>query len=163
MIYIGYDTFNGCSKLTSLHIPNSVDSIGENAFHNCNKLDSIFCEGITPPKAPNGAFEDNTLKGSLFVPKGSKKAYEAVDPWRNFWNIEEVTSGGINISTCHNDITVKVQNGTITVCGAGYDTVVEIVDVSGNVVYTGQETTIEGLYSGLYIVKVGTKVTKVLI
>ena len=33
---IGYSAFRGCSSLTSITIPNSVTSIGGNAFHPCN-------------------------------------------------------------------------------------------------------------------------------
>ena len=31
----------------------------------------------------------------LYVPAGSLAAYEKVDPWRNFWNIEEKDYSGI--------------------------------------------------------------------
>ena len=41
---IGYDAFNGCSGLTSVSIPNSVESIGERAFYNCSGLTSIKVE-----------------------------------------------------------------------------------------------------------------------
>ena len=38
---IGKNAFSNCSFLTSIEIPNSVTSIGENAFRNCSSLTSI--------------------------------------------------------------------------------------------------------------------------
>lgn len=39
---IGDNAFNGCSGLTSIHIPTSVTSIGGQAFQNCVNLKSIY-------------------------------------------------------------------------------------------------------------------------
>ena len=38
---IGSDAFSGCSSLTSITIPNSVTSIGNQAFENCTSLTSV--------------------------------------------------------------------------------------------------------------------------
>ena len=45
---IGSDAFNGCSGLTSVTIPNSVTSIGERAFNGCSGLTSVTIgSGVT--------------------------------------------------------------------------------------------------------------------
>ena len=45
---IGYEAFVGCSGLTSIEIPNSVTSIGINAFVGCSGLTSISVENGNP-------------------------------------------------------------------------------------------------------------------
>lgn len=39
--YIGYDAFYGCSKLTSISIPNTVTQIDGYAFYGCSKLETV--------------------------------------------------------------------------------------------------------------------------
>ena len=44
ILYIGASAFEGCSALTSINIPNSVTTIGDNAFH-CTALESVTFKG----------------------------------------------------------------------------------------------------------------------
>ena len=88
---IGDYAFSGCDGLTSIDIPGSVTTIGRYAFSSGCQDVIIYCRSIVPPKGGNTIFSSNTLKsGCLYVPIGTKADYEAVDPWRNFWNIEEL-------------------------------------------------------------------------
>ncbi len=54
---IGNNAFSNCSGLTSITIPGSVTTIGENAFNNCYRLESITIgNGVT--SIGENAFED---------------------------------------------------------------------------------------------------------
>lgn len=58
---------------------------------------SVYCQWKMPIKAWETVFNTTTFKvATLYVPKGCKAAYEKVDPWRNFWYIEEFDYAGID-------------------------------------------------------------------
>ena len=93
---IGEGVFSGCTNLTFVTIPNSVTYIHENAFYNCENLTEIYCKTINPPTCKANSdglysmFSDNVLQyATLYVPIGSKSAYESTVPWCQFVNIQE--------------------------------------------------------------------------
>ena len=147
--------------MTEVTIGNSVTSIGESAFRSCSNIRSIYCQPTTPPSAYSD-FSDNVLiYATLYVPIGRKSVYEAVDPWRNFWNIEEMEFNGIeDIVADGNELSVTAQDGEIVVNGIK-DVSIDVYNLNGQLVYTGNDTTIAVADKGLYIVKVSGKTFKI--
>ena len=69
MTSIGYQTFNGCSGLTSVTIPEGVTSIGEDAFSDCSGLTSVTIpEGVT--SIGDSAFSGCGSLTSVTIPEG---------------------------------------------------------------------------------------------
>lgn len=83
------DVFNGCTSLTEIIIPSGVTDIGSNAFKGCTNLASVTSLATTPPVAGTGAFNKINADATLYVPKGSKSAYESALGWDLFTNIVE--------------------------------------------------------------------------
>ena len=86
---IGEYAFSGCSGLISVTIPNSVTSIGSSAFLDCTGLVSVTVFNPTPVVITQNVF---TIRknATLYVPKGSKSAYEVADYWKEFMEIVEI-------------------------------------------------------------------------
>jgi hypothetical protein len=66
---IGHDAFSGCSSLTSINIPEGVKSIGYRAFSSCSSLTNInIPEGVT--SIESSAFDGCSSLTSINIPKG---------------------------------------------------------------------------------------------
>ena len=137
--------------------------IGNDAFYGCSSLTAVYCHWDEPLEC-DPLFTDNVLmNATLYVPVGTIDAYGKVDPWRNFWNIEEGNYSGIS-DTPQPEVTVKVIDGAITVEGGDSTAsapVVEVYSAGGQCVYRGTDSSIGGLSHGVYVVKVGGTVQKV--
>ena len=87
---IGERAFSDCTGLTSVTIPNSVVEIGSSAFSGCTGLTSITVEGVTPASISSSVFSNvDKTNCTLYVPAGSKSAYQSANGWSEFQNIEE--------------------------------------------------------------------------
>ena len=86
---IGNDAFSGCAGLSGLTIPSCVTAIGDRAFSGCTDLSSVYCYVSAPLAISASAFPDRA-QTTLYVPYGSKAAYEAAPYWQDFKDIVEM-------------------------------------------------------------------------
>lgn len=91
--------FSYLDKLQEINIPSSVTKILGFGFYGCDNLSRIICNSTIPPTFEtysegfsNSAFANATL----YVPTGCVKAYEDAKVWGNFFDIQELSSSGIN-------------------------------------------------------------------
>ena len=83
--------FAFCSSLSSITIPANVTAIGSQAFNNCNNLVSVTVGNPSPVEIDESTFS-NRANATLYVPIGSKSAYEATDYWQGFNKIVAIVN-----------------------------------------------------------------------
>ena len=98
---IGDNAFYNCAGLESIEIPSSVASIGELAFYSCTGL-----LNVTSQIPADKLFEINSSvfasvdfdACTLYVPYGAKAKYQATAGWNKFTNIVELEPTEITIT-----------------------------------------------------------------
>jgi len=80
---IDFGAFQECSSLTSLTIPGSITSMEDRVFVSCSSLTSVTIGSITPPSIYSDTFDGLSSNATLYVPSGSKAAYEADNNWKS--------------------------------------------------------------------------------
>ena len=120
IISISNGAFRNCEGLSSIRIPVRVSAIGKGAFKGCNNLLSVICEIEDPLEIDSTAFS-NRANATLYVPIGSKAAYEAADYWKEFKEIVEIEDDSdTDISQMENVIYTEPTSGlagtTIGLC-----------------------------------------------
>ena len=140
---IGNWAFSGCSALKSYLSGTSVGSIGQEAFSDCTAMTSFTTNAAVPPVCGNQALDDiNKWECTLHVPQESIDDYQAAEQWKEFFFIE---ASGVE--------DVIADNEDYSECP------VEIYNLSGNKVGSSKES----LSPGIYIMRQGHKVEKIMI
>jgi hypothetical protein len=89
---IGNDAFDHCKGLTSIVIPSSVIYIGAEAFYMCTSLHSIYSYSVKPVtiESDDIFYDVDITSCTLYVPEGSKTAYQQAKFWKDFTTIVEL-------------------------------------------------------------------------
>lgn len=123
---IGNYAFYGYENLESIEIPGSVTAIGDHAFARCDNLLTVIAAMKEPMPIAENTFTSR-FNATLYVPIGSKSLYMAAEYWKDFYDIEEIDMGGLDIvptdiSTLPNAIYAHAATGlkggetTLTIC-----------------------------------------------
>lgn len=74
--------------MTSVTIPDSVTSIGNNAFNGCKSLTSAYCKATTPPSlGDTSVFDSNGSVRTIYVPTESVDAYKSATNWSEYADV----------------------------------------------------------------------------
>lgn len=168
---IGNNAFMRCFNLKTINIPASCNAIGEGAFSACTGLVSIHVYNSNPSNINLGAsvFSSNVPISTciLYVPKGTKSLYEVADQWKDFTNIieEDVTSKIEPVLT--SELCISVLNSRLFLSSVVIGQSIQVLTLDGRYIYneiaSSNSFTITIPNSGIYILRVGSKVTKILL
>ena len=185
---IGEYAFMGCRSLKSVEIPNSVESIGRSAFGGCYAIESVYCAALTPPVSRSsfwyyfgeysaGGWLEQPMPTTLYVPEEAIERYKDAERWGKgecgedidypygqrcyYFQIIKPMPGGTGTEDVREDdgFAVYVRDGVIYVEETEEE--VEVYDVTGRKVYEGEKGAILVGRPGVYIVRSGENVEKV--
>ncbi len=118
---IGEWAFLGCPNLTYAHIGNGIETIWQESFK-CPNIDSIRIEAKVPPEVKHTYWQNSTILGDslnvpVYVPCGSKDAYQKAEGWRTLTNIIEPASVySINVFSANTAIGTASITQNISAC-----------------------------------------------
>ena len=155
---IGDAAFYGCSYLEDLVLPSSLQTIGDNCFSLCSKLGRIIVNAAVPPVIEAKTFYEVDRSIPVYVPKGSLEAYKADAYWSEFRLLDDdpatVLSPEADNSGCY------AANGMLyNPNGVNLN----VYNMQGVLIYTGNATKIEMPAKGIYILKTPTTTEKVVL
>lgn len=115
-------TFYLCTSLPSIEIPANVTAIAYNCFTGCESLTEMTILATTPPTlASINAI--STATTTIYVPAGSKTAYETADKWKDLLTranpvtFVEIIDGSINVEGSIDTEDTTISGGGVEIGG----------------------------------------------
>lgn len=170
---VGTGCFYSCEDLTDLCL--NLEKVESDAFEKASGIQNIYSMTSTPPAALYDAFP-SYAGVSLFVPVGALSAYKNTEYcWHRFLDIRESdfkdidsifkepeSSGIKEVGNESSEFAVNTSNGYISVVAADSEDV-EIYTMQGVIMHGGKGCISLYVTPGIYIVKSGNSVRKVLV
>lgn len=155
---IGDAAFYGCSYLADLVLPSSLQTIGDNCFSLCSKLGRIIVNAAVPPVVEAKTFYEVDRSIPVYVPKGSLEAYKADTYWSEFRLLDDDPATVLSLEADN--------SGCYAANGMLYNpngVSLNVYNMQGVLIYTGDATKIEMPAKGIYILKTPITTEKVVL
>ena len=139
--------FYRCPYLQHLILPNSIGIIHNEAFEDAfwdASNSTITCMALTPPLiSPSAPDPYNAPEMTLYVPYGTRSAYQAINAWNQFGNIVE-----LNYSFKKNNIYYKITGAdkvSVTYKDGSYNTYSGRIVIPRTLTYDGVAYTVTAI------------------
>lgn len=157
------ETFDHCVNLKSINLGNGVIEIWDDAFRGISSNAEIHIDAVTPPIISNSAFYSKDYTAKVFVPYGTSEDYRS--KWSTFSELtfvemEPGQTSGVSVGKAPTELHVECNHGNLYATAAS---VIRIYSISGTLVHSGSGVVNVSLPAGVYLVKSGTDVVKILV
>ena len=140
--------FESCKKLMTVSIPSSMTTIEERAFLYCSSLTAMTVLATVPPSVVlSNAFQNVSRTIPVYVPAESLAAYKAADGWKEFTNLQAISTTGLPAAVMPESI--RIQGGLLHNPQQLHLT---LYDMQGRQVYSGTDATVSQP-AGVYVVR----------
>jgi len=158
---IDYSAFWGCSGVTSISMPSSLSNIAQNAFWGCSAVNSMKVDAQTPPALGNNAMQGVPRDANVSVPETSLASYKAAPQWKEFYNMKtDVDRNELK------NIVLSSANGSLLLQNLPENSSVSVYSTTGAKLmqFTPKATneTIQ-LAKGAYLIQIGNQRFKILV
>lgn len=157
------ETFDHCVNLKSINLGNGVEDIWDDAFRGISSNAEMHIDAVKPPIINKHAFSSEDYMAKVFVPYGTSEDYKS--EWKVFSNLEFVEmepgqTSGVTVGKVPAELHVECIHGCLYATAAS---VIRIYSISGTLVHSGSGSVNVTLPAGVYLVKSGTDVVKILV
>lgn len=157
------ETFDRCENLKSINLGNGVEKIWDDAFRDIANNAEIHIDAVKPPIISKYAFSSEDYTAKVFVPYGTSEDYKS--EWKVFSNLEFVEmepgqTSGVTVGKAPAELHVECIHGCLYATAAS---VIRIYSISGTLVHSGSGSVNVTLPAGVYLVKSGAEVVKILV
>ena len=112
---IGKQAFSLNPSLTTITLPASLQSLGDEVFYNDENLKEIKVLAMIPPTCTTKTFDGlDKTKVKVIVPAGTATAYKNATGWKNF-NISDGTQAVSNVYAEEGQSAKIIENGQILI------------------------------------------------
>lgn len=159
-IYI--ETFNHCVNLKSINLGNGVEEIWDDAFRGIASNAEMHIDAVKPPVISKNAFSSG-YTAKVFVPYGTSEDYKS--KWSTFSELtfvemEPGQTSGVTVGKAPAELHVECIHGCLY---ATATSIIRIYSISGTLLHSGSGSVNVTLPAGVYLVKSGAEVVKILV